>query len=297
LTLFHHSNTYLGSTINANNFADHGTLMRSLLLFLSLVCFLNGYAQDDDYFPGENTKEIKQQNRNQLSSEKFPHHEKLTLHVFGNVALSQINDLYGVFDKTTPGFGGDAGVGLKVRLYRKLSLILGGTYSSKLWDVEFNAIDPNGNIGYAKEKGRVHYAGAYLKIQLDFTRRFWLALHFEQLFPVKFEGKEQTYTVGGVVYQWIRPNETSFQGGLMNQFDLGIDLGLNFPILSPVGLRPFLGIQFGTKGFAHTGARGNKLPFMREGEINPPFIHLKLGAIFDIPLLAARPAEMVKRKH
>lgn len=269
--------------------------MRQLIFLLATLSCFAVYGQDDDYFPSEEEKS-KKLKRNELPNDRFPHHEKLTLQVFGDIGVAQVNDLYGVFEKSRPGFGWDAGLGFKVRVYHKLSFVLGGTYGSKLWDVEFNAIDPLGNQGYAKEKGRAHYVGAYLKVQLDFTRKFWMALHLEQTFPIKFEGKDQTYTVGGVVYSWPDPSRTSFNGGLLNQFDIGINIGMNFLVMEPMGLRPFFGLIVGTQGFAKTGARGNKLPFGNEGEINPSLIHLKLGVIFDIPLLPAKPASTMKRK-
>ena len=269
--------------------------MRFYLILLSILACLNGFAQDDDYFPTAEEKSRKLK-RSGLPNDRFPHHEKVTIQVFGDMALLQVNDLYGLFEKTGPGFGWDAGLGFKVRIYHKLSFVLGGSYGSKFWDVEGYALDPLGNQVYTTEKGRAHYVGTYLKIQLDFTRKFWMALRLEQTFPFKFEGRDQTISSGPGVYLWPDPSRTIYGGGLLNQFDLGINIGMNFLALEPVSVRPFFALMVGTQGFVKTGARGNKLPFGQEGDINPSLISLKLGLIFDIPLLPVRPSASMPKK-
>ena len=157
--------------------------MRRLLILLFVPLAFTAIAQDDDYFKPEKER---RSNRTSIESflkgNKFPHHEKLTLEAFGNVSYSQVLDLYSLFSSVEVGFGGDFGVGLRVRLYRKLAIVVGGTYSNKVAQYNYEVQFFSGGFGEASIRMRNQYAGFYGKLQLEFTRKFWMALHFEKTF-------------------------------------------------------------------------------------------------------------------
>jgi hypothetical protein len=187
------------------------------------------------------------------------------------------------------GFGGDIGVGLRVRLYHKLAIVVGGTYSNKVAqynvDVQFNS----GGFGEASIRMRNQYAGFYGKLQLEFTRKFWMALHFEKTFVFNQELKKQTVTPsGGQSYTYTNLNKEIFPYGKIHQFDVGLNLGMRFPLGGFMQIKPFIALQVATSGIMRTNSYGPKLPFGIIGEANPSFVHLKLGAIFEIPMLAPK---------
>ena len=157
--------------------------MKRLFILLLIPLAFSALGQDDDYFtPEKELRNDKKSQRSLLQNEKFPHHEKLTLEVFGNASYSQVIDLYSLFNKVKGGFGGDVGIGLRVRLYKKLAIVVGGTYSNKVAQYDYDVQFFTGGFGEASIRMRNQYAGFYGKLQLEFTRKFWMALHFEKTF-------------------------------------------------------------------------------------------------------------------
>ena len=251
-----------------------------------------GFAQDDDYYTPENEgRTNRKSQRFLLKNERFPHHEKLTLNVFGNVSYSQVVDLYSLFSSVEGGFGGDLGLGLRVRIYRKLALVVGGTYSNKVAQYNYDVQFYSGGFGEASIRMRNQYAGFYGKLQLEFTRKFWMALHFEKTFVLDQKLKEQTVTPnGGPTYTDSTLYASHFPYGLIDQFDVGLNVGMRFPLGGFMQVKPFIAIKVATSGIMRTNAYGPKIPFGNVGEANPSFVHLKLGAIFEIPMLPPRAA-------
>ena len=271
-------------------------MKRLLILFLIPLAF-SVQGQDDDYFPPE--KELRDEKKSQrslLQNEKFPHHEKLTLEVFGNASYSQVLDLYSLFNSVEGGFGGDVGVGLRVRVYKKLAIVVGATYSNKVAQYDYDVQFFSGGFGEASIRMRNQYAGFYGKLQLEFTRKFWMALHFEKTFVFHQELKEQTVTPnGGQTYTDSSLYSFHFPYGLIDQFDVGLNIGMRFPLGGFMQIKPFVAIQVATSGIMRTNAYGPKFPFGNVGEANPSFVHLKLGAIFEIPMLAPRAARAIPK--
>lgn len=264
-----------------------------ILLFIPLA--FSALGQDDDYFTPET--EFKNEKKSQpsfLQNEKFPHHEKLTLEIFGNASYSQVLDIYQLFNSVEGGFGGDVGLGLRVRLYKKLALVVGGTYSNKVAQYNYDVQFFSGGFAEASLRMRNQYAGFYGKLQLEFSRKFWMALHFEKTFVFHQELKEQTVTPnGGIAYTDTNLYRLTFPYGLIDQFDVGLNVGMRFPVSAFMHIKPFITIQVATSGIMRTNAYGPKFPFGNIGEANPSFVHLKLGAIFEIPMLAPRAANKV----
>jgi hypothetical protein len=270
--------------------------MRRLLILLFVPLAFTAIAQDDDYFKPEKER---RSNRTSIESflkgNKFPHHEKLTLEAFGNVSYSQVLDLYSLFSSVEGGFGGDFGVGLRVRLYRKLAIVVGGTYSNKVAQYNYEVQFFSGGFGEASIRMRNQYAGFYGKLQLEFTRKFWMALHFEKTFVFNQVLKEQTVTPsGGQAYPDTNLYQLHFPFGLIDQFDVGLNIGMRFPLGAFMQIKPFIALQVATSGIMRTNAYGPKLPFGNVGEINPSFVHLKLGAIFEIPMLAPKTVKRIE---
>ena len=263
--------------------------MRYLFIFLFLFAESSALAQEDDYFQSENSRKERFK-AGKLAGEKFPNHEKLTLQVFANVSYSQINDMYGLFNQANGGIGGDAGLGIKVRIFKKLSFTAGGFYSNRFSRFNYNIVFTSGLPGEAELAMRTEYLGFYGQVLLDFSRRFWLGIHFEKGFQIGQNMMVEEITpTGSPTITWPDLFILSFPYGLKDQFDVGVKFGLNFPVLYPASVRPFLGIQIGTAGIFRTNEYGPTFPLGQEGELNPSFLHLRLGAIIDIPLLPVKP--------
>lgn len=270
--------------------------MKRLLTFSLLVLSFSGFAQDGDYYnPDEKPKpitidEIKELNR---------WGPKLGIEAMGSVGYCHVytpSTISGAFTKAQGGFGYDAGIGVRIRLYHKLAIGTGFIFSGRGYDVAFPAqaeVDTGGGIQIwdfdVAEKANMTYAGFYVKPIIELSRKFHLAILFKQSWQLTYKGQStQTITspasVAGSTGTLQDESSVEIEP---SQFELGLEFAYKWMIAPQLILKPHIGINFATSALFHTGA---ELPTPFGGwEQNPSFMTLRFGVIFETGLWMDKP--------
>ena len=280
-------------------FAD----VRSILTILLACSFLGASAQDEDYYAPEKARvEIKPQDLDEL----YRWGPKLGIEAFGSVGYSHFyipSTISGGFDKSAGGFGYDAGIGARIRIYHKLAIAFGFQFSGRGYSMELPATAEI-DTGTAPNRGRatidvdvdenldMQYIGFYIKPVIELSRKFHLAILFHPSWELvnNRKGESRQTIVGGppslIGSTGTIPNESSFEIE-PKQFELGIEFAYKWNVAPQMILKPHLGINFATSAIFHTGAE-LPTPF-GPWEQNPSFMTLRFGVIFETGLWLDKP--------
>ncbi|TNF25781.1 MAG: hypothetical protein EP314_06395 [Bacteroidetes bacterium] len=263
--------------------------MRIIPLLLLLLTFADLFAQDEDYYAPEKTRPVvTEQELNQL----YRWGPKLGIEAYGSIGYSHFYappTISGAFDKTNGGFGYDAGVGARIRIYHKLAIGFGYAFSGRGYNMSLMAqaeVDTGNGTAIVDvrvdEKANMTYMGFYIKPIIELSRKFHLALLFKQTYMLTYRGTS-TQTITGGPSSWVGSvgvlqNESSME--IEPQlFEFGLEFAYKWTIAPQFIMKPHIGINFGTSAIFHTGA---ELPTPFGGwEQNPSFMTLRLGVIFE----------------
>jgi hypothetical protein len=278
--------TTIGRLHTMLNFVNVRIFSTILLLCLT---FQIGMAQDEDYYKAEKSRDpITTSDLNHL----YRWGPKLGIEAFGSIGYSHFYTpltISGAFDKAKGGFGYDGGIGIRIRVYHKLSIATGFVLSGRGYEMGFPAEADTGNGGTqiweidVSEKANITYTGFYIKPGIELSRKFHLAVLFKQTWQIAYKG-ESTQTV-------TAPASAAGSTGTFpetsvelepSQFELGLEFAYKWNIAPQMILKPHIGINFATSGIFHTGA---ELPTPFGGwEQNPSFMTLRFGVIFETGL-------------
>lgn len=262
-----------------------------LLLFCGPICM----AQDEDYYAPEKARPIVKPDFENL----YRWGPKLGFEIQGSVGYSHFytpSTISGAFTKAVGGFGYDGGVGLRVRIYHKLAVATGFKVSGRGYTMAFPAsaeVDTgNGTQTYEidlYEKGNMVYAGFYIKPIIELSRKFHLAILFQQSWQISYKGRStQTVTApasaAGSTGTLIDESSVDIEE---KQFELGLEFAYKWNIAPQLTLKPHIGINLATSGIFHTGAE-LPTPF-GPWEQNPSFMTLRFGVIFEMGIWLDKP--------
>jgi len=277
--------------------------VRQSILFL--VCFqflaLNLWAQDDDYYQAEKARApVAAVDLNDL----YRWGPKFGIEAFGSVGYSHFyipSTITGVFEKAIGGFGYDAGIGGRIRIYHKLAMAFGFQFSGRGYNISFPAyaeVDTGTapNRGTAtldidvEEKANITYVGFYIKPVIEISRKFHLAILFHPSWQLNYKGQSKQTITGGpsafIGSTGTLQDEPSIEIET-RQFELGLEFAYKWNIAPQLILKPHIGINFATSAIFHTGV---ELPTPFGGwEQNPSFMTLRVGVIFETGLWMDQP--------
>lgn len=229
---------------------------------------------------------------------------KLGIEAWGSIGYSHFytpTTITGGFYKALGGFGYDAGLGARIRIYHKLAVAFGFQFSGRGYNIGFPAyaeIDTGtgANQGPARldldvyEKAQITYMGFYIKPVIELSRKFHLGIIFHPSWQVDYKGTSSQIITGGpasIIGSSGTMKDQSSLYLIKKQFELGIEFAYKWTIAPQLILKPHIGINFATSGIFHTGA---ELPTPFGGwEQNPSFMTLRFGAIFETGLWMDRP--------
>jgi len=274
-----------------------------LLVFLLLS--VSAWAQDDDYY-----KEEQQRAPVSASDLKdlYRWGPKFGIEAFGSVGYSHFytpSTISAAFTKATGGFGYDAGIGGRIRIYHKLAMAFGFQFSGRGYNIGFPAyaeVDTGTapNRGTATidinvdEKANITYLGFYIKPVIEISRKFHLAVLFHPSWQFNYKGTSTQTVIGGpssfIGSIGTLQDESSVEI-IKNQFELGLELAYKWMVAPQFIMKPHIGINFATSGIFHTGA---EIPTPFGGwEQNPSFLTLRVGVILETGLWMDEPKTAV----
>ena len=194
-----------------------------------------------------------------------------------------------LLQKKAGGLGYDAGIGVRIRIFHKLAIATGFRLSGRGYDIEFPAsADVDTGSGGTQtwelniaENANITYAGFYIKPVIELSRKFHLAVLFQQSWMVTYKG-ESTQTVtspaSAVGATGTLVNESSMEIE-PSQFELGLEFAYKWNVAPQLILKPHIGFNLATSAIFHTGA---ELPTPFGGwEQNPSFMTIRFGVIFE----------------
>lgn len=268
---------------------------------LPLVFFLFAHAalaQDDDYYDPENSR-VEQPSVDLKELHRWG--PKLGIEAHGSIGYSHYYvpmTISGAFAKATGGFGYDGGVGVRIRLYHKLAIAGGFTFSGRGYDVQYMAgatgTNANGQqVTYefdVFEKARLTFVGFYIKPVIELSRKFHLAILFHPGWLLTYRG--ESLVVGtapaSIAGQRDTLNDQPPVEGFENKlFEFGLEFSYKWNIAPQLILKPHIGLNFATSPIFHTGAE-LPTPF-GPWEQNPSFMTLRVGVIFETGLWMDEP--------
>jgi len=270
-----------------------------LLLLVSMSLF----AQDEDYYaPEKKRNPITQTDLHNLHRWG----PKFGIEAWGSVGYSHFytpSTIQAGFEKTTGGFGYDAGVGGRIRIYHKLAIAFGFQFSGRGYHMALPAVaeEDTGtapNTGTAlievdvDEKMNMKYIGFYIKPVIELSRKFHLAILFHpswELIDQRKGRSTQVVTAGPSSYLGlvgVLEDQSSFELE-PKQFELGLEFAYKWMIAPQLIMKPHIGINFATSAIFHTGAEF-PTPF-GPWEQNPSFMTLRFGVIFEAGLWLDQP--------
>lgn len=229
---------------------------------------------------------------------------KLGIEAWGSIGYSHFytpTTIQGGFYKAVGGFGYDAGLGARIRLYHKLAMAFGFQFSGRGYNISFPAyaeIDTGTGANRAtaridldvKEKAQITYMGFYIKPVIELSRKFHLGVIFHPSWQLKYKGTSSQTITGGppsVIGSSGTIKDQSSLQLIKKQFELGIEFAYKWTIAPQLIVKPHIGINFATSGIFHTGA---KLPTPFGGwEQNPSFMTLRFGVILETGLWLDKP--------
>lgn len=268
-------------------------------IFLFSIIGISAYAQDEDYYAPEKTrKPVTQEEINELNRWG----PKLGIEAFGSIGYSHFYTpatITGGFEKANGGFGYDAGIGVRIRIYHKLAIATGFVFSGRGYHMALLGqaeVDTGSGKAlleiHVDEKANMTYAGFYIKPIIELSRKFHLAILFKQSYQLSYKGRSiQTITAGPA--SWIGstgviPDDSSFEIE-KKQFELGLEFAYKWMVAPQFIMKPHIGINFATSAIFHTGA---DLPTPFGGwEQNPSFMTLRLGVILETGLWMDKPKD------
>lgn len=259
-------------------------------------------AQDEDYYAPEKVRPIVKPDFDKL----YRWGPKLGFEAFGSIGYSHFytpSTISGAFDKATGGFGYDAGVGGRIRIYHKLAIAFGFQFTGRGYDIAYPAyaeIDTGTapNVATAaldvavSEKMNMQYVGFYIKPIIELSRKFHLGILFHPSWELKNQRRgSSTQTITGGPSSFIGStgklvNESSLELE-SKQFELGLEFAYKWNIAPQLILKPHIGINLATSAIFHTGAE-LPTPFGM-WEQNPSFMTLRFGVIFEMGIWLDKP--------
>ena len=280
--------------------------MRNLfLLFILLLPSISLLAQDDDYYKEEQKRApVTDSDLKDL----YRWGPKFGIEAFGSVGYSHFytpTTISSAFYKATGGFGYDAGIGGRIRIYHKLVMAFGFQFSGRGYNIGFPAyaeVDTGTapNRGTATldfdvyEKANITYLGFYIKPVIELSRKFHLAILFHPSWQLKYKG-ESTQTITGGPQSYVGStgtlqNESSVEIE-KKQFELGLEFAYKWMVAPQFIIKPHIGINLATSAIFHTGA---EIPTPFGGwEQNPSFMTLRVGVILETGLWMDQPKTAV----
>lgn len=275
----------------------------TFLIFVLALVSVGAFGQDGDYYEPEKVRKPVSQEEVLELNKWGP---KLGIELWGSVGYSHFytpSTISGGFEKAVGGFGYDAGLGARIRIYHKLAIAFGFQFSGRGYSMDLPAtaeIDtgtaPNNGPAIIEvdvsERMNTQYIGFYIKPVIELSRKFHLGIIFHPSWELvrNRKGQSRQTIVGGpanlIGSTGVLEDESSFELE-PKQFELGLEFAYKWMIAPQLILKPHIGINFATSAIFHTGA---EIPTPFGGwEQNPSFMTLRFGVIFETGLWMDQP--------
>lgn len=270
--------------------------MKRLILLLTLLPLLVRAQDDvDDYYAPETVQQPTMSLEDAKRLYRWGPKLGIETHLAASYChLQQPASLMGAFDKSAGGFGMDAGIGLRVRIYHKLAMAGGFNFAIRNYGLGYEGTDGdsiNPQIFEVDERATLFLMGFYQKTIIELSRKLHLAQTFQYVWMNRYVGRAQidnTTTPGAFTGTldldgplpdgWRAPNGIA---------ELGLELAYKMHLAPELIIKPYFALGLGLTPAVHTGLFLPSL--LGEREQNPRFINFRLGVVFETGLWTDRP--------